>query len=135
MNKYQDMLPLPHPEPKRRQRMARQDRAAQFAPFAALTGYDGAILEAGRLTQDCPVLASEAIQELDQALQAVARRLPRPCPVRLTWFQPDERKAGGAVLTQEAVIKKLDLYAGVLVLLDGREVPLPSLLALTLTDE
>lgn len=135
MNRYEDMLRLPHPVSQKRQPMSVHDRAAQFAPFAALTGYDAVLYETGRLTESCPLLAGEAIATLDRSLQAVARCLPKPCPVHLTYFRPDGQKEGGKILSFNTTVKKLDLYTGVLYLEGDGEVPIHLLLALELQEK
>ena len=122
-HRYDDILHTPWPQPGSRPRMDIQDRAAQFAPFAALTGFDGVIQETARLTQGPVYLTEESQEALNRALNAIARHLPQEPEVRLTVFEPDERKAGGAFREIQGRVKKLDLYEGGLVLSDGREIP------------
>ncbi len=131
MKRYEDMLQLPHPMPKKRRPMPMQDRAAQFAPFAALTGYDAAISEAGRLTDQRPLLDGASIEELDLALRRLAEQIWLQPLMRLTWFSPDEKKAGGIILETTGIVKKIDIYAGCLCLADGKTIPLGDLLALS----
>ena len=111
---YEDMLKLPHPVSQRHKRMDRLDRAAQFAPFAALTGHGAAIDEEARLTDMAAILEEDRMAELDRAIrESVGKQ------VCITYFQPDERKAGGKYVTVAGVLKKIDEYEGVLVLEDG----------------
>ena len=135
MNRYMDMLPLPHPVSKKRPRMSVHDRAAQFAPFAALTGYEDAIGEAGRLTEQPVWLTEEAVAELNIALCALRSRLTQRPQVALTCFQPDGRKAGGAILTICGVVKKIDLYQSLLIMENGRQVPFAHLLGLCFPED
>ena len=122
-HRYDDIINTPWPRPGNRARMDLRDRAAQFAPFAALTGFDGVIRETARLT-DAPVyLTEESREALDRALNAIYRSLSRQPEVCLTVFEPDERKDGGAFRELRGRVKKLDLCEGGLVLTDGRKVP------------
>ena len=130
MNRYMDMLSLPHPVSKKRPRMAVQDRAAQFAPFAALTGYEDAIGEAGRWTEQPVFLVEEAVAEVNGALCALRSRMAQRPQVSLTYYQPDGRKAGGAILTVFGVVTKMDLYQSFLVMENGLQVPFAHLLGL-----
>lgn len=114
---YEDMLKLPHPVSRTRKPMDRLDRAAQFAPFAALTGHGAAIDEEARLTDMAAILEEDRMAELDRAIrESVGKQ------VSITYFQPDERKAGGKYVTVAGVLKKIDEYEGVLVLEDGTKV-------------
>ena len=130
MNRYMDMLSLPHPVSKKRPRMAVQDRAAQFAPFAALTGYEDAIGEAGRWTDQPVFLTEEAVAEVNGVLCALHSRLAQRPRVALTYYQPDGRKAGGAILTASGAVTKIDLYQNLLLLENGLQVPFAHLLGL-----
>lgn len=135
MNRYADMLSLPHPVSSKHPRMSVHDRAAQFAPFAALTGYEDAIGEAGRLTEHPVFLTESAVEELNLALQALAAQLPQRPNVMLTWYRPDERKAGGAIINITGIVKKIDSYHQLLLLEDGTKVPLQALLQLQFPDQ
>ena len=100
--------------------MARVDRAAQFAPFAALTGYEAAIREAERLTQPQKDLSDEQKAEINRRLLLLKERLP--AFVRITYFQPDARKAGGASCTVAGRVKNIDLYTREVVLASGQRI-------------
>ena len=114
---YEDMLRLPHPVSRRHKRMDRIDRAAQFAPFAALICHGAAIDEEARLTDMAAILTEERMAELDLAIrESVGKQ------VSITYFRPDERKAGGEYVTIAGRVKKIDEYEGVLVLEDGTKV-------------
>ena len=88
--------------------MSRQARAAQFAPFAALEGYEEAVAEASRYTEDKPELSEEQRQELDQIWQSLCRRGLEHSRLRITYFQEDLRKYGGTWRTAIVQCKKLD---------------------------
>ena len=128
--KYDDMLQLPHHVSASRKPMAMTARAAQFAPFAALSGYDAEVQEAGRLT-DRPIEPDEYEKEaLNARLRLLARHLREEWVVSLVFFQPDERKAGGAYVTRTGMVKKLYETERLLTLTDGTVIPLDDLIAL-----
>ena len=121
---YDDLLYLPHPVSRTRRPMSRQERAAQFSPFAALTGYDAVLREAGRRTDARADLTESGQAELDKALRALLAELDRQPEAAVTWFVPDPRKPGGAYGRTEGRVKKLDEYARCITLIDGTEIPL-----------
>lgn len=128
--KYDDMLRLPHHVSASRKPMAITARAAQFAPFAALSGYDAEVQEAGRLT-DRPIEPDEYEKEaMNARLQLLARHFREEWVVSLVFFQPDERKAGGAYVTRTGTVKKLYETERLLTLTDGTVIPLDDLIAL-----
>ena len=128
--KYDDMLRLPHHVSASRKPMAITARAAQFAPFAALSGYDAEVQEAGRLT-DRPIEPDEYEKEaMNARLQLLARHLREKWVVSLVFFQPDERKAGGAYVTRTGTVKKFYETERLLTLTDGTVIPLDDLIAL-----
>lgn len=124
---YDDILHLPHPAPKTHRRMSQQDRAAQFAPFAALVGYEDVITEAGRLTDRRIELDDGEIAVLDERLRLVMADGTDP-EVSVTWFQPDERKNGGSYVTTIGKVKKVDELKRTLVMKDGSEVPIEEII-------
>lgn len=125
--KYQDIIDLPHPVSSKRARMSNYDRAAQFSPFAALTGYDGVIQETGRLTRAKIELSEDGKALLDEKLRYLRRNLGA-CPrVKLTCFQPDQRKLGGEYVTVAGNLLKIDEYKNTLVLQGGRTIPIDSI--------
>lgn len=128
--KYDDILRLPHHVSASRKPMAITARAAQFAPFAALSGYDTEVQEAGRLT-DRPIEPDEYEKEaMNARLQLLARHFREEWVVSLVFFQPDERKAGGAYVTRTGTVKKLYETERLLTLTDGTVIPLDDLIAL-----
>lgn len=102
-NRYNEIINLPHHVSKTRPQMPMSDRAAQFAPFAALTGYDSAIKETGRLTDERIELDEEALTALDMKYQLLMDVFDDAPEVTITFFQPDERKAGGKYASQVGV--------------------------------
>ena len=105
---YRDMLDLPRPVSRRHKPMARENRAAQFSPFAALTGYEELIEEGSRWTEQQVVLGEEAIEELNRALQKLPHKIARKEPVELVYFEKDPFKAGGAYQRYNGRVLKMD---------------------------
>lgn len=130
MGKYDDIIHLPRPGWEKGAPMSLIDRGAQFSPFAALTGFDLAIDEAGRLTQEALELTEEEKGAIDHALRHIAQALPGSVPVELTWFCPDDRKAGGRIRRERGAVVGVDPLDGSLLLADGREIPFDRLIRL-----
>ena len=123
MGKYDDILRTPWPQPGTRARMAVEDRAAQFAPFAALTGYEAVLQEAARLTQHPVYLTEESLDALNAQLRKARERLDTQPQITMTVYYEDRVKEGGRFETVVGRLKKIDLYQGGLILTDGREIP------------
>ena len=119
MTDYDDIIHLPHHVSERRARMPIADRAAQFAPFAALTGYGDAIREAQRLTGERIVLDEYEQSALDAALREAVRRGADGPESEFVYFLPDERKAGGSYVTVSGCVRRLDEESGTIWLTDG----------------
>ena len=127
-HQYDDIINLPHHVSATRPRMSMIDRAAQFSPFAALTGYDAAIKETGRLTDERIELSEESRAVLGRKQQLLLDNLADHPEVSVTFFVPDERKAGGAYVTVTGRVKKVDEFGRLLVLTDGTKIPLDEIL-------
>ena len=125
-NRYNEIINLPHHVSTTRPQMPMSDRAAQFAPFAALTGYDAAIKETGRLTDERIELVEEALAALDRKYQLLIEALDDAPEVTITYFQPDERKAGGQYVSATGTVKKVDTFGRRILLQDGTRIPLDS---------
>lgn len=125
-NRYNEIINLPHHVSKTRPQMPMSDRAAQFAPFAALTGYDSAIKETGRLTDERIELDEEALTALDRKYQLLMDTLDDAPEVTIIYFQPDERKAGGQYVSATGTVKKVDTFGRRILLQDGTRIPLDS---------
>ena len=129
-NRYDEIMELPHHVSKTRPQMPLSDRAAQFAPFAALTGYDSAIKETGRLTDERIELDEEALTALDMKYQLLMDTLDDAPEVTIIYFQPDERKAGGQYVSATGTVKKVDTFGRRILLQDGTRIPLDSVYVL-----
>ena len=127
-SKYDEIMGLPHHVSKTRSQMPMSDRAAQFVPFAALTGYDDAVKETGRLTDDKIELEENSLNELNAKIQILRENLADVPEITFTYFKPDERKAGGAYLTMTGTVKKLDDYERLIVLQNGTKLPMDDVL-------
>ena len=130
MKGYEDIINLPHHISPTRQQMPMSDRAAQFSPFAALTGYDAAIKETGRLTDERIELDVEALSALDMKYQILMEALDEAPEVTITYFQPDERKAGGKYVSAVGAVKKIDDFERRITMQDGAKIPMDDVLSI-----
>ncbi len=127
---YTDILNLPHPTSKKHPRMTRTARAAQFAPFAALTGYNEAIKETSRLTDEQLDLDDTEKDQLNEKLQLLRQNLPRQLPITITFFIPDTQKTGGSYQTITGSVKKIQEYERRLIMTDGTIIPIEAIIGL-----
>ena len=125
---YDDIIHLPHHVSQTRPRMSAADRAAQFSPFAAVVGHDAAIRETGRLTDTKIELGESAIAELEMKLDILADIIAERPEISVTYFQPDEKKAGGKYVTASGALKKIDATENVIILEDGKTIPITDIL-------
>ena len=126
-NKYHDIINLPHHQSKNRPHMSNFDRAAQFSPFAALKGYDDEIDEAARLTDTQIDADDERIREINEKLLLMKESARQHPTVRIVYFQPDDRKQGGAYVTAEGALKKLDEFNRLILLSTNTKIPFDSI--------
>ena len=127
--RYDEIIDLPHPVSQRHPQMPLADRAAQFSPFAALTGLDAALQETARLTDQRITLDEYEQAELDKTLQALREAAPQHPAVQITYFQPDARKAGGQYVTSVGHVKCIAEYEQQLILTEGTSIPLAEIIA------
>ena len=119
-HRYDDIIDLPRFVSKGRKHMSNYDRAAQFAPFDALTGYDEAIEETGRTTDEKVMLGENEIVMLDQKFQILRAHIKERPAVTLTYFVPDLYKEGGSYKKEEVIVKRIDMSQHVLISDDNR---------------
>lgn len=119
LHKYDDIIHLPHHVSDRHPQMALLDRAAQFSPFAALTGHDAAIREMSRLTEEKIELDEDSRKLLDERLLLVREHLKEAPEITFTYFKPDESKPGGAYLSIRGRVKKIEEAGHWIILEDG----------------
>ena len=134
MSDYSDIVGLSRPR-SRRPPMPLSDRAAQFAPFAALSGHEAAVAEAARFTDERAVLSDDQRDAIDRALALLRERLGSRPAVRIAYFEADGRKDGGAYRTCEGRLARIGEHPGTLVLEDGFSVALADVVALELADD
>lgn len=127
---YDDIIHLSHPTSKNRPRMSIHDRAAQFSPFAALSGHAAAIAETARLTDRKLELDEDTKAELDRRQAILLEHISERPEITVTWFRPDERKEGGAYITTTGRLKKLDEADRILILTDDTRIPLEAVVSL-----
>ncbi len=121
---YEDILNLPHHVSKTRPQMSMLDRAAQFSPFAALTGYDDAIKETGRLTDEKIEMDEDRKAALDMKQAYLIEMIDEQPEISITYFLPDTKKSGGAYVTVTGNLKRFDEYERLLILTDGKKIPM-----------
>ena len=121
---YDNIIDLPHPTSKKHPRMSMEERAAQFAPFAALTGFGGVIRETGRLTDRRVELGESDRVELERTLNFLDSQEEEHPAVQVAYFLPDARKEGGAYVTVTGRLKRIDQTKGMLLLQEGTQIPI-----------
>lgn len=128
MSRYDDIINLPYEKSSRHPQMSNHDRAAQFAPFAALNGHGAAIAEEGRLTFEKVIPDESMKEEIDRALQKLAARIKELPEAEILYFLPDARKTGGVYLNVSGRIKDIDSVLQLVVLEDGSNIPMDDIL-------
>lgn len=123
-HKYDDIINLPHHVSKKHPQMSLHDRAAQFSPFAALTGHKAAINETARLTDEKQILSEDVIAKLNEQLNLIKENISSNPIVTITYFVPDDRKSGGAYISHTGVVKKIDEYNHTVILTDKTVIPI-----------
>lgn len=127
---YNDIINLPHHVSAKHPRMAIIDRAAQFSPFAALTGYDAAIKETARLTDERVELDEYMKDALSHKLRIIEDRLKEHPEIAITYFQSDTKKSGGTYVTVINTVKKIDEYEKAIVMKDGTVIPIDEIISI-----
>jgi len=123
-NPYDDIINLPHHQSLTRPHMSAYDRAAQFSPFAALTGYEDAVAETARLTGKKVELDEYGKSDLNERLNIIQDTLDEQPKVSITYFLPDKKKSGGEYVTVSGCVKKIDEYEHIVVMLDATKIPI-----------
>ena len=127
---YEDIIRHPYPFPTGRPRMSAEDRAAQFSPFAALTGYEASIAETARLTTQQIELSEDARRELNEKLTVLQDQAGTRPSVAVTYFQQDLRKKGGAYVTVRGSFLRVDSVHRVLLLTDDTRIWIPAIIGI-----
>lgn len=123
-HRYDDIINLPHHQSTERAHMSLHDRAAQFAPFAALTGHEEAIEETARVTDEKTMLDESTVAMINEMLFDIAQHLSEKKTVSITYFVPDKQKSGGAYLTDVGIIKKIDELEKTVLMDSGMIIPM-----------
>lgn len=124
MENYEDIIRLPHHVSKKHPRLSMEQRAAQFAPFAALTGYEDAVRETARITEDRIELDEEEKIKLNNKLQELEKNIEIKPNATITYFVPDIKKSGGEYITVSGKLKRIDDYRKLLILENRTQIPI-----------
>lgn len=135
MHPYSDILHLPHHTSSHHPPMSLHDRAAQFSPFAALTGHESAIEECNRLTEPKQPRDEEKLYRLNQTLTALLNRIHEHPTLTVTYFEPDPHKPGGATLTCTSHLKHFEAHTQLLILTCGRKIHLEDIYSIEVFDD
>ena len=130
MKDYSKIISLPHHQSATRKRMSNYDRAAQFAPFAALTGYEAVVEEAARLTDARLELSEDMKTMLNDKMQMILDNLENEPFVTITYFVPDKRKAGGAYVDVSGIVERIDEYERCIIMKDETKIPIEQVRAI-----
>lgn len=127
---YDDIIHIKHHVSIKHPAMTAVNRAAQFSPFAALTGYDKAIQETARRTDERIEMDDCSTNDLCDRLQIIAAQMTQQPEIEITYFQPDRLKSGGAYVTAASAAKKIDEYRRIVIMTDGTEIPLDDIVSI-----
>ena len=119
---YEDIVDLPHHVSKKHPQPTMADRAARFAPFAAITGYEEMVLEEARITDDRIELDENSKAALNEKLNMILEFIDEQPEVSMTYFEPDKQKAGGAYITITGTVKRINEYEHLVVMTDGKKI-------------
>ncbi|WP_303838435.1 hypothetical protein [Ruminococcus flavefaciens] len=129
---YDDIINMPHHVSQSRGQMSRHNRAAQFAPFAALTGYEDALDESARLTDSKAELCEDDAAELDKKIKLLGARIAaEPC-CEVTYFVPDKHKSGGKYVIVSGNVRLIEEASRQLVFCSGLRIPLDDIIKISL---
>lgn len=128
---YDDIINLPHHESKKHPRMSLYARSSQFAPFAALTGYEDAVRETARETNERIEIDEELKLILDSKLQIITEQIKTKPEISFTYFIPDASKNGGKYVTVEGIVRKIDMYNQMIYLANNIEIPINEIIEIS----
>ena len=134
MSRYDDIIDIPRWNPKSHQRMSGYDRAAQFASFAALSGYDAMVRETARLTDARIEPDEEQMLALNETLSVIMERINEHPKVSVTWFRKDARKQGGAYVRTDGTVRDVEPVDRLIVLKEGNRISMDDILSIAITD-
>ena len=134
MDKYDDIINLPHYEPKYHPRMSKYKRSAQFAPFAALVGYDEQVQECSRLTDKRLEIDDELKEKINNKLNKINELIKNSPEVDITYFIPDEKKDGGKYITEIGNVKRIDYINRFIKLTDNKKIILDDVIDIKINE-
>lgn len=135
MNNYDDIINLPHYEPKYHKRMSAIQRASQFAPFSALTGYDDEVKETARLTNEKIILSEDSMNEISDNIIHINNIIKTKPLVSVTYFVKDTKKQGGKYLTITKNIKRIDDVYNILYMTDGSKISMNDIIEICVLED
>ena len=124
---YEDIVNLPPHISKRHSQPSMMDRAARFAPFAAITGYEEMVLEEARVTEEQIHLDEDAVALICEKINMIQEFIDEEPEVRITYFEPDKKKSGGAYISITGTPKRVDEYEQLLIMTDGKKIKFDSI--------
>ena len=127
---YEDIVNLPPHISKRYPQPTMMDRAARFAPFAAITGYEEMVLEEARVTEERIDLDEGTLSLLNEKLNMIQEFLDEEPEIKITYFEPDKKKAGGAYVSVTGVVKRIDEYEHLVIMTDGKKIRIDDIFGL-----
>lgn len=133
-HRYDDIINMPHHQSVKRAHMSLHDRAAQFAPFAALSGHEETLEETARLTDEKIILDETSIDKINETLCEINSHLSEKWNVSITYFRPDKMKSGGAYLTDIGTIKKIDEIEKVITMDNGMRILMENIIKIEVTE-
>ncbi len=134
MDKYDDIINLPHYEPKYHPRMSKYKRSAQFAPFAALVGYDEQVKECSRLTDERLEIDDELKEKINYKLNKINELIKNNPVVEITYFIPDVKKDGGKYITEKGNVKRIDYINRFIKFTDNKKIILDDVIDIKIND-
>lgn len=127
---YEDIVNLPSHISKKYPQPTMLERAARFAPFAAITGYEEMVLEEARETEDRIDLDEGTLADLNRRLNMIQESLEEEPQIKIMYFEPDKRKSGGAYVTITGIVKRIDEYERHMLMADGKKIPIDQIYGL-----
>ena len=124
---YEDIVNLPHHISKKHPQPSMMDRAARFAPFAAITGYEEMVLEEARVTEEQIHLDEDAVALICEKINMIQEFIDEEPEIKITYFEPDKKKSGGAYITITGTPKRIDEYEQLLIMTDGKKIKFDSI--------
>lgn len=134
MGKYDDIINLPHHVSEKHPRLSMGQRAAQFAPFAALSGFEDAIDETSRITEDRIELNEEEKEKINNVLQKLQMEISKRPKATITYFVPDLKKCGGEYITKTGNVKRIDEFRQVIIYEDKTEIPIKEVIEIDIKE-